>query len=107
MSRIKSMHLDPQLRVLVTILKKCFLQKGAGRQEDALLRGLGQIDRHGAADDILKILKRAGFIKIVPGDHGNIYIPERKYTDRVKKMIAELATSQDEIWKEVAALRRA
>jgi len=105
-SRIKSMHLEPQLRVLVTILKKTFLQKGGGRQEDALLRGLGQIDRHNAAADILKILKREGFIRVVPGDHGNIYIPERKHTDRVKKMVGELATSHDEIWKEVTALKR-
>jgi hypothetical protein len=104
-SRIKSMHLEPQLRVLITILKKIFLQKGGGRQEDALRRGLGQIDRHDAASDILKILKRESFIKVVPGDHGNIYIPERKYTDRVKKMVGELSTSQDSIWKEVAALR--
>jgi hypothetical protein len=105
-SRIKSMNLEPQLRVMVTILKKVFLQKGSARQEDALLRGLGQIDRHGAAEEILRILKREGLIKVAPGDHGNLYIPERRHMDRIRKIVGELGTSKDPIWLEVAALKR-
>lgn len=103
-SRIKAIHLSNPHRILVTILKKCFLQKGAGRQEAALLRGLGQIDRRGNVETIIKILKREGLVKVVPGDHGVIFVPERKYTDRVKKIIAELSTSHDQIWLEVGEL---
>ncbi len=42
-SRIRKMDLSPPHQVLVTIIKKTFFQKGSGRKEEALLRGLGQI----------------------------------------------------------------
>ena len=103
-SRIKTMQLKPQHRILMTILKKLFLQKGAGRQEEALLRGLGQIDRRGHTNTIIRVLMREKMITTARGDHGMLYIPHRHHTARVKTIIAELATSRDPIWLEIDAL---
>ncbi len=100
-SAIKNVDLSPQHRILVTILKKTFFQPGGGRQEAALLRGLGQVDRHGYTDRILKMLITEGLLKSARGKHGNLYVPERKYSDRVGKMLAELNLSKDPIWHKV------
>ena len=101
-SAIKNVDLSPQHRILVTILKKTFFQPGGGRQEAALLRGLGQVDRHGHTDRILKMLITEGLLKSVKGKHGNLYVPERKYRDRVSKILAELNLCEDPIWQNIA-----
>lgn len=98
-SAIKNADLSPQHRILVTILKKTFFQPGGGRQEAALLRGLGQVDRHGYTNRILQILITEGLLKRTKGKHGNLYVPERKHSDRVGKMLAELNLSEDPLWK--------
>jgi hypothetical protein len=103
-SRIKKIQLDAKHQILVTILKKLFLQKGSGRQEEALMRGLGQIDRSSYTAEIIKILKRERLITTGRGDHGVLYIPDRSHTGRVKAIIGELGTSKDPIWLEVSAL---
>lgn len=97
-SAIKNVELSPQHRILVTILKKTFFQPGAGRQEAALLRGLGQVDRKGHTDKILKMLISDGLLKKTKGKHGNLFIPNRKYKVRVGKILAELNLSEDTIW---------
>lgn len=99
---IKNVSLSPQHRVLVTILKKTFFQPGGGRQEAALLRGLGQVDRHGHRDNILKMLISEGLLKRARGKHGNLYIPERKHSDRVEKMLDTLNLSEDPLWRKIA-----
>ena len=96
---IKNINLSPQHRVLVTILKKTFFQPGGGRQEGALLRGLGQVDRHGYTDNILKMLISEGLLKKARGKHGNLYVPERKHTDRVAKLLGKLNLSEDPLWQ--------
>ena len=98
-SAIKNMDLTPQHRILVTILKKTFFQPGGGRQEAALLRGLGQVDRSGHTGQILQMLISEGLLKKTRGKHGNLYIPERKYSDRVGKILAELNLSEDPLWQ--------
>ncbi len=100
-SAIKNIDLSPQHRILVTILKKTFFQPGNGRQEAALLRGLGQVDRHGYTDRILQVLISQGLLKKTKGRHGNLYVPERKYSDRVGKILAELNLSEDSLWQNV------
>ena len=101
-SAIKNVDLSPQHRILVTVLKKTFFQPGGGRQEAALLRGLGQVDRQGHTDGILQMLMTEGLLKKVRGKHGNLYVPERKFSDRVAKMLAELNQSNDPLWRRIA-----
>ena len=63
-----------------------------------MLRGLGQVDPKNETDKILKLLIREGLLHKARGKHGNLYVPERKHTSRVKKMVAELNLSKDPIW---------
>ena len=95
---IKDVSLTPQHRILVTILKKTFFQPGSGRQEAALLRGLGQVDRKGYTNRILQMLIGEGLLKKAPGRHGALFVPERKYGQRVGRMLAELNLSEDPLW---------
>ena len=100
-SAIKNVDLSPQHRIMVTVLKKTFFQPGSGRQEAALLRGLGQVDRKGYTGRILQLLITEGLLKKVPGRHGILFVPERKYSVRVGRMLAELNLSEDPLWQNV------
>ncbi len=101
---IKRADLNTQQKILVTIIKKTFFQRGRGRKEEALLRGLGLVDRFGYTDKILKVLLREGILERSIGDEGFIYIPIRKYADRMKRIVSELTISEDKLWQEVSDL---
>lgn len=101
---IKRADLNTQQKIFVTIIKKTFFQRGRGRKEEALLRGLGLVDRFGYTDKILKLLLRESILERSIGDEGYIYIPIRKYADRMKKIVSELTLSEDTLWQEVSSL---
>lgn len=104
-SRIRQIGLDPPHEILATIIRKTFFQKGSGRKEEALLRGLGQIDPKGAAvGKIVNLLISEDILGKFKGNEGLVYTPNRKYAGRMKKMLYELKTSQDPIWVAVSAL---
>jgi hypothetical protein len=103
-SRIKAANLQPTQKVLVTVLRKTFFQKGAGRKEEALLRGLGKLVKVGVLDRILGRLINEGLLKKEKGESGDLYIPVRSETGRAGKMLAELSLSKDPIWIFVTSL---
>jgi hypothetical protein len=103
-SRIRQLGLPPNHEILATIIRKTFFQKGSGRKEEALLRGLGEIADRGTAPKILNYLLTQEVLNRFKGDEGWVYAPNRKHAGRMRKMLYELQTSQDEIWKAVAAL---
>jgi hypothetical protein len=103
-SRIREIGLDPAYEILVTIIRKTFFQKGSGRKEEALLRGLGQLAEKGTAGKILNLLLSEEILTKFRGDEGLVYAPNRKHAGRMKKMLYELKTSQEAIWKAVSAL---
>jgi hypothetical protein len=103
-SRIRQIGLQPNHEILATIIRKTFFQKGAGRKEEALLRGLGEIADKGTAPKILNYLLTQEILTRFKGNEGWVYAPNRKHAGRMRKMLYELQTSQDEIWKGVAAL---
>jgi hypothetical protein len=96
--QIRGIKLKDAHKILVTILRKIFFQRGAGRQEDALLRGLGQIDSGGQSRKILNKLLEEGLIKTFPGDHGPVYAKVVAAQPRVGRMLAELNMSSDPLW---------
>jgi hypothetical protein len=85
-----------ELRSVVT-----FFQKGAGRKEEALVRGLGKLAE---PDKILRLLVRENIITRFRGEEGWVFAPQRAQAGRMRKMLEELNTSTDPIWTEVAAL---
>lgn len=103
-SRIRNANISAGHKVLVTILRKTYFQKGAARKEEALLRGLGKLVKSGQVDRIINKLVAEGLINIVTGDSGKLYAPVRANTARVGKMLAELNMSADPVWRFVGEL---
>lgn len=103
-SRIRQIGLQPQHEILATIVRKTFFQKGSGRKEEALLRGLGDIADKGTAPKILNYLLTQDILTRFKGDEGWVYSPNRKHAGRMRTMLYELQTSQDEIWKAVSTV---
>lgn len=103
-ARIRKMALSPPHQVLVTIVKKTFFQKGAGRKEEALLRGLGQIVAPRVLQRVLAILVREGCLEKFRGNDGDVYAPTRNQAGRMRQMLYDLRSSEDRIWSEVGDL---
>ena len=103
-SRIRAANLLPTQKVLVTVLRKTFFQKGAGRKEEALLRGLGKLVKPGVLDRIVGKLISEGLLTKQKGDSGSLYLPVRSETRRAGQMLAELTLSKDAIWIFVSTL---
>jgi hypothetical protein len=100
-SRIRRIGLNPNHEILVAMVRKTFFQKGAGRKEEALVRGLGKIAE---PDKILRLLMRENILTHFRGEDGWVYTPQRAHAGRMRKMLEELNTSTDAIWTEAGTL---
>jgi hypothetical protein len=103
-SRIRRIGLNPAHEMLITFVRKTFFQKGAGRKEEALLRGFGQVASRNLARRILNILLRDGLLTTFRGSEGAVYVPNRAETRRMQALLDDLASSTDPLWMEVGAL---
>ena len=90
----------------MTVIKKTFLQKGNGRKEEALLRGLGAVADAKTAERILKLLVTENILTRISGDEGSVSVPVRSHTQRMRTMLAELVLSKDPLWTTVAKMDR-
>ncbi|MEH2479544.1 hypothetical protein V1282_002901 [Nitrobacteraceae bacterium AZCC 2146] len=103
-SRIRQIGLKANHAILTTIIRKTFFQKGSGRKEEALLRGLGEVADKGMAPKIVNYLLSHDVLTKFKGNEGWVYAPNRKLAGRMRQMLYELQTSQDQIWNDVASL---
>lgn len=103
-SRIRRIGLSPAHEILTTIVRKTFFQKGAGRKEEALLRGLGRVGAKGISSKILNLMIGEGLLTSFRGVEGTVYAPVRAHTKRMQRMLDELDTSDDPLWTKVASL---
>lgn len=103
-SRIRQIGLKPSHEILVAVIRKTFFQKGGGRKEEALVRGLGRVAGAGFPSRILNLLMTEGILTKFKGDEGWVYTPERQHTTRMAKLVAELNLSKDPIWVQVGNL---
>jgi hypothetical protein len=101
-ARIRRIGLSPSHLILAAILRKTYLQKGSGRKEEALVRGLGKIAAPGLTERIINLLLRENFLERFRGDEGWVYTPVGTMRQRVKKILDELQTSGDPVWHLVA-----
>lgn len=101
MSRIKKIGLKAPQEVLITIIRKTFFQKGSGRKEEALLRGLGMISGKNYSTRILNIMIREGLLTTFRGNDGTVYSPVRSHTRRMQDILDKLTASTDPLWLEV------
>lgn len=103
-SRIRKIGLGASHEILAAIVRKIFHQKGSGRKEEALLRGLGSVGAPGLSSKIINILMRENIIERFKGDSGWVYTPIRSESARMMKVLVELKSSQDPIWIQVGKL---
>lgn len=100
---ILSSSLATGAKVLLTILRKLYLQRGAGRKESALYRGLDHRDRR-LVPEVLGLVASAGLaIKSRAGDAA-VWLPVRAETARVRKILAAPTTCGDALVAECSAV---
>ena len=103
-SRIRRIGLKPAHEVLATVIRKTFFQKGSGRKEEALLRGLGSPSTRNSSRRILNLLVREGLLTSFKGNDGMVYSPVRSHTKRMQTLLDELEGSTDPIWIQVGEM---
>lgn len=100
-AQIRKVGLSPAHEILVGVLKKTFKQKGAGRKEEALLRGFGGGASKKLANAVLSLLMRENILGRHKGDEGWVYSPSRSETPRISAMLDQLRSSTDPLWKSI------
>jgi hypothetical protein len=102
---IVAMDLPLGARVLLTVLKKIYLQSGSGRKENALHRGLDHHARRLVAP-VLRLLQTEGLVSKYRrgGVDMSIWVPDRVHTARVGKMVASPRTCNEPLIHKASAL---
>lgn len=103
-SRIRKIGLAPSHEILTTIIRKTFFQKGAGRKEEALLRGLGKLATKNTSTKIINTMIRHGLLTTFKGEEGTVYSPVRTHTARMQAILNELGGSKDPLWIEIGEI---
>lgn len=102
---IGAMDLPLGARVLLTVLKKVYLQSGSGRKENALHRGL---DHHGRrlVNPVLRLLQAEALVSPYrrAGLDMTIWTPDRAKMTRVAKIITSPNTCGDPLLVKAANL---
>jgi hypothetical protein len=93
-SSIMQANLSVSIKVMLTILKKLFLQPGSGRQERALYRGLKQ-DARDVVGPVLDIMESEGLARPVLLNRRRVWIPARSQYGRVLKILEAPSESID------------
>jgi hypothetical protein len=97
-SRISELNLPNSQKTLLALIKKLFFQPGAGRQEQALLRGAENYWDAVAAQEVLSYMQHHDLILKIPGDHGDVFIPRRRHTRRMARIWELQSNCDDELW---------
>ena len=96
---IMRLNVPPKLKVLMTVLRKLYLQAGGGRKLTALKRGLpggGPIHRY--VDECVDLLGHEGMVI-----GGEVVHPVRRHTNRVREILAAGALSKDPLVRRVVS----
>lgn len=81
-------------KVLLSILRKLFIQSLGGRAESALTRGLELNDRQ-LVPELIRLLQQRNLINIVNKGDGTIIVPVRKELHRVRSILSAPSNSND------------
>lgn len=88
--------LNPRQKVMLTILKKVYMQSGSGRKESALTRGLDPALR-GLVSDALDRLVAAEMLIETRSAGAAIYLPSRGQRARVRGILESPGSIQDAV----------
>jgi len=91
------------VRVLLTVLRKLFVQRGAGRKENALYRGIDAQGRR-YVGKVLKLLERERIASPYRRMGATIWIPNRSQAARALRILGRPDASGDPLLAETAGL---
>lgn len=97
---VLQLNLSPQMKALITILRKLFKQAGGGRQIISLHRGITQPLVADYIDRIVGLLENEGVVFVT----NKVVHPIRKQTARVEKILVAPSLSMDSIVAGVRSL---
>lgn len=97
---VLQLDIAPQLKALLTILRKLYKQAGAGRKLSALTRGITQPDVLSFIDPVLQVLERNQFVTVF----NKVVHPVRRQSARVEKILNSPIISTDKIISQVFEL---
>jgi hypothetical protein len=89
-------EMKAEFRVLLTVLRKLFVQGLSGRQEHALRRGMENADQ-ATVPGILDALYREGLVTKYKAANGTVVVPVRRTKRRVMAILASPLSSQDSL----------
>ena len=95
--------IEPGLKTLITVLRKLFFQKGSGRKESALYRGMPGMGQQ-TIDKVLDLIRKADFAeRSKRGGAEAIWVPHRRFAGRVRSILLSPKESTEAI---VSAARK-
>lgn len=97
-ARISELNLSNGHKTLLAIIKKLFFQPGAGRREEALLRGAERYWDIDVANATIHFMETNGLVQRTKGDHGTLFLPQRKHTKRMAKIVEMQSSCGDPLW---------
>lgn len=95
---LMSLQLPQGARVLLTVLKKIFQQKGSGRRENALYKGLDHRSQR-LVGDVLRNVQSLEFATPINRRGDTIWIPDRRKMSRAGRILSSPSSSSDELMK--------
>lgn len=99
-SAVLRSDLSPNLKALVTVLRKLYKQPGSGRKLGAFGRGITKPDVARFIEPVLALLQQHRFITIF----NSVVHPIRKQSPRVERILMTPSLSDDELVRAVRAL---
>lgn len=90
-------------KLVLTIVRKLFVQSLSGRADSAMSRGLDLNDRQ-LVPDAIRLLTQHGFVALYSRGDGNVWIPVRKELNRARRMLASPTTCNEDVLKEARNL---
>lgn len=90
-------------KMVLTILRKLFVQSLSGRAESALFRGLDMNDRQ-LIPEAIKLLQNQGLIMLYNRGDGNVWVPVRKEINRARRILATPNACDDPAMSEAKTL---
>ncbi len=102
---IMRLQVPEPVKVLLTVLKKLFLQRGAGRRENAFFRGLQPAAQTYVAN-VLKIVESEGLALPTKQGGYTVWVPIRRAQQRVFEILERPSRTDDPALKKALALSR-
>ncbi len=97
---VLQLDIEPQVKALITILRKLYRQSGAGRKVSALNRGITRKEVESYIPQVLDLLEQLEFVRLF----NNVVHPVRKKANRVEAILNAPSLSQDDLLLAVRAL---